>query len=132
MMRYLRKPLPKLIVLALLLTMVVVAHGGHAFAASQPFDGVSQVAATGFQVDVSPLPKVAANASKLQAIFSIVFSIVGAISLLMITIGGFRYITSDGDPQAAGKAKGTIIYALIGLVVSISAVAIVTFFLGKL
>ncbi len=108
------------IALVLLLTMLVVAHGGHAFAA------------TGYQVDVRSLPHVGATAAKLQVILSIVFSIVGAISLLMMTIGGFRYITSDGDPQAAAKAKSTIIYALIGLVVSVSSVAIVTYALGKL
>ena len=84
-----------------------------------------------YKVDVTPLPKTTATPEKVQTVLGIVFSIIGALSLLMVVIGGFRYIASQGDPQAASRAKGTIMYALIGLVVSISAVAIVTFVIGK-
>lgn len=85
-----------------------------------------------YQIDISPLPKTPTGPSRVTAILTIVFGIVGALSLLFITIGGFKYILSEGDPQAAAKAKGTIIYALVGLIVSISAVAIVTFVLKRI
>lgn len=78
------------------------------------------------------LPTPAADAARLRSILTIVFTIIGAISLLMFTIGGLRYVTSQGDPQATAKAKGTLIYALVGLTVAISAVSIVTFVLGSL
>jgi len=85
-----------------------------------------------YQVDISGLPKTPTGPDRVTAVLTIVFGIIGALSLLFLTIGGFRYILSEGDPQASAKAKGTIIYALVGLVVSISAVAIVTFVLKRL
>lgn len=53
--------------------------------------------------------------------------IIGAISVLMIIIGGIRYVTSNGDQNQITSAKNTILYAVIGLVVSILAYAIVAF-----
>lgn len=43
--------------------------------------------------------------------------IVGAVSIIMIIYGGFRYITSGGDSGRVGNAKNTLIYAIIGLIV---------------
>jgi hypothetical protein len=78
------------------------------------------------------LPHAAASANKIQMILSIVIGIVGALCLLFITIGGFRYILSQGDPGAIAKAKGTIVYALVGLIVVILAEAIVAFVFGSI
>ncbi len=59
----------------------------------------------------SALGKVASNVTK---IFTI---IVGAISVIMIIYGGFRYITSGGASDKVGSAKNTLIYAIIGLII---------------
>lgn len=53
--------------------------------------------------------------------------IIGAVSVLMIIIGGIRYVTSNGDQSAITSAKNTILYAVIGLIVAILAYAIVSF-----
>jgi len=68
-----------------------------------------------------------ANHAALQNILQIVFGIIGAIALLMIVLAGLRYITSAGDPQKAAGAKNTIILALVGLVIAMTAEAIVTY-----
>ncbi len=73
------------------------------------------------------LPKAQANQASIDNILSIVFSITGSIALLMIVIGGLRYVLAHGDPSAVSQAKNTIIYALVGLVVSLMAFSIVTF-----
>ena len=52
--------------------------------------------------------------ARIVNIFSI---IVGAIAIIMVIYGGFRYITSGGDSGRVGNAKNTLIYALIGLVI---------------
>jgi hypothetical protein len=90
---------------------------------------VSQLAV--YTVDVSPLPNVSTGPNRVRVMLSVVFGVLGALSLLFVTIGGFRYVASQGDPQAAARAKGTITYALVGLLVSICAVAIVTFVMGR-
>ena len=43
--------------------------------------------------------------------------LVGAVSVVMIIYGGFRYITSGGDSGKVGNAKNTLIYAIVGLII---------------
>jgi hypothetical protein len=63
-------------------------------------------------------------------IINIIIGIVGFITVLMIIIGGIMYATSAGDAGKVKKAKDTIMYGLIGLVIAILAFAIVNFVLG--
>ena len=58
--------------------------------------------------------------------------IIGAISVLMIIIGGIRYATSNGEQAQVTSAKNTILYAIVGLVVSIMAYAIVRFVINNI
>lgn len=53
--------------------------------------------------------------------------IIGALSVVMIVYAGFNFVTSAGDSGKVNKAKGVILYAVIGLVVSLLAYAIVSF-----
>ena len=59
----------------------------------------------------------------------IAFGFAGAIALIIITLAGFKYVLSQGNPQETAKAKNTIMYALVGLVVCIMASAIVRYVL---
>lgn len=60
-------------------------------------------------------------------IFSI---IVGVIAVIMIIVGGLKYITSGGDSSNVSGAKNTIIYAIVGLIIVALAQFIVRFVLG--
>lgn len=51
--------------------------------------------------------------------------IIGIVAVVMIIIGGLRYITSGGDQQKVTNAKNTIMYAIIGLVIILFAQTIV-------
>lgn len=83
-------------------------------------------------VDVCALPHVTADTgSPINAVLKIVFGLMGTIALLIIVMGGFKYITSGGEPDKINKAKDTIIYAAVGLAVSLAAFAIVTFVVTK-
>ena len=66
--------------------------------------------------------------SKVINIFSV---IVGVIAVIMIIVGGFRYITSGGKQESVSGAKNTILYAIIGLVIVAFAQVIVRFVLTK-
>jgi cytochrome bd-type quinol oxidase subunit 2 len=61
-------------------------------------------------------------------IFSLV---VGVVSVIMIIIGGLKYITSGGDSGNVSGAKNTILYAIVGLVVVALAQVIVRFVLTR-
>lgn len=54
----------------------------------------------------------------------------GVASVVMILYGAFQYSSSGGDIGAVGRAKQTILSAIIGLVISVSAFAIVQFVVG--
>lgn len=58
--------------------------------------------------------------------------LVGYIAVGFILYGGFQYLTSQGTPDAAAKARTTITNAVIGLVISLVAVAIINFIVGGL
>lgn len=83
-------------------------------------------------VEIDNVPKVNADSSAVGNALSTTFIAVGAISILFILIGGFKYITSAGDPSQVASAKNTILYALIGIVISLSAFAIVQLVVGEL
>jgi hypothetical protein len=77
------------------------------------------------------LPETAANAERITIILNTVFAVIGAIAVMMIIIGGIKYSSSMGDPQAVAKARETIIYSVVGLIVTILAVVIVDFVFGR-
>lgn len=56
--------------------------------------------------------------------------VLGAISVVMIILGGIKYTTSSGDTKNIESAKNTILYAVIGLVVALLASAIVNYVIG--
>jgi len=62
-----------------------------------------------------------------QAIFQNIIRLAGIIALIMLVIGGFRYITAGGDPKAAESARNTLTYAILGLVLVILAWFILRF-----
>lgn len=64
--------------------------------------------------------------TKIINIFSV---IVGVIAVIMIIVGGFRYIVSGGKQESVTGAKNTILYALIGLIIVAVAQIIVRFVL---
>jgi hypothetical protein len=78
------------------------------------------------------LPVVQASQSSLQIILQIVFGIIGAVAVIIVILGALNMTLAEGDPGKVAKARQTVIFALVGLVVAISAEAIVTFVLGRL
>ena len=69
--------------------------------------------------------------SIIKTVINIFSLVVGVVAVIMIIIGGLKYITSGGDSGNITGAKNTILYAIIGLVVVALAQFIVNFVLGK-
>lgn len=70
---------------------------------------------------------VAGNGSIFKRIVDILLLIIGAVAVIMLIFGGFKYVTSGGDASGVTAAKNTILYAIVGIVVAILAYAIVDF-----
>ena len=84
-----------------------------------------------FALVIPNIPTVSAN-TVLQNGLNIFYFIIGAVSIIMIIVAGFTYVTSGGDSAAVTKAKNTILYSVIGLVVAILAFTITSFVIGAL
>ena len=67
-----------------------------------------------------------------QTITNTLLYIVGAVSVIMLIVGGLQYVLSSGDSKRVESAKNTILFAIVGIVVAIVAYAIVQFVFTKL
>ena len=63
--------------------------------------------------------------SALKTIVEMLLFAIGAVSVVMIVIGGFKYVTSNGNAESIKSAKNTIMYAVIGIIVALLAYAVV-------
>lgn len=66
-----------------------------------------------------------------STISSVLLFVVGAIAVIMIVIGGLRYVISGGDASQVQAAKNTILYALVGIIIAILAYAAVNFVIAS-
>lgn len=78
------------------------------------------------------LPQTTADASKIQTVSNILFGVIGAAAVLVISIAAFKFVVHQGEPAEMTKARNSIIYTVVGLVVALSAWTIVGFTIGRL
>lgn len=62
-----------------------------------------------------------------QTVVNIMLFLIGAVAVIMLVIGGIRYVVSGGNSEQVTGAKNTIMYAIIGIVVAFLAYAAVSF-----
>lgn len=68
--------------------------------------------------------------AKVKDILNVVFLVVGILAVIMIIVGGVFMMISAGDPGKIKRAKDTIMYSVIGLIITLLAFAIVNFVVG--
>lgn len=65
------------------------------------------------------------------AIAELLLRLAMVVAVVYVLIGGFKYITSRGNPDKTSQAKNTITDALAGLIIAIAATAVVSFIAGR-
>lgn len=80
-----------------------------------------QKAAAGCEQTIKEVPTV------VNTIVGSVTGIVGLLAVVFIIVGAIQYITSSGDAAKVNKAKNTILYSVIGLVLALLSYAIANF-----
>lgn len=53
----------------------------------------------------------------ITGVINLLSVVIGVIAVIMLILGGFKYVTSAGNEQAVAGAKRTLLYAIIGLIV---------------
>jgi hypothetical protein len=78
------------------------------------------------------IPTVKADSGQVSSILQIVFMVIGVVALVYLIIAGLKLITSLGNPEALKESRQSIIFAVVGLAVALSAEIIVTTVLKNL
>lgn len=73
------------------------------------------------------VPKIQCLEVVFANVVSVALALAGLALFAMLIIGGFKYLTSGGDPKAAEQAKNTLTYAILGLVIMVVAYLIMRF-----
>ncbi|MCA9325064.1 hypothetical protein KDA23_03300 [Candidatus Saccharibacteria bacterium] len=114
---------------AMVLTVGLVATPAPAHAAFERglSDGAQSAQGKDQQGDAASLFGEGGQGGIFRTITNVMLFLIGAISVIMLIIGGIRYVVSGGDSTAVQNAKNTILYAIVGVVVAILAYAVVNF-----
>jgi hypothetical protein len=67
----------------------------------------------------------------LRSVANLVSIVAGIAGVVMVLLGGFRYIRSSGDASKTSEAQNTLIYAVLGLVVAAAGQLIVVFVFNR-
>jgi uncharacterized membrane protein len=108
-----------------------------AASAASLFSGAKKEACAGVQLSGPPAAADCSAADQqnltttIQSVIGLMSIVIGIIAVIMIIIGGFRFIVSNGDSGKITSARNTIIYALVGLILAALAQVIVRFVLGN-
>jgi len=100
-------------------------HPAFADFQSDACNGIESVGSNGCKNSGSAIPKLMSTLLNILSFFA------GFVAVVMIMIGGFQFVTANGDSGKITSARMTIIYALVGLVVVLMSQAIVHFVLAK-
>lgn len=124
-----KKNFLKLFVIQLLFLglLAIAPPSAYAATAAAKSPAVSSTVNQATAIKPEGLPNVTAGQDNVKSILQVVFGIIGSFALLSITLSGLKYITSAGNPQKVSEAKNGIVYSLVGLIIAISAEAIVAF-----
>lgn len=94
-------------------------------AAFNIFEGVNAA-----QGDGTPTTLFGGDTSIFTTVVNILLFLIGALSVIMLIIGGLRYAISGGNSANVTAAKNTILYAIVGLVIAFFAFAVVNWVLN--
>lgn len=109
-----------------LVTVLLLPHGNTAFAFTQSMaDGAQSAKGIDQATDLF------GPSGTFNTITNVLLFAVGALSVIMLIIGGIRYVVSGGDSTAVQSAKNTILYAIVGIVICLLAYAVVSFVIGS-
>ena len=117
--------------LALIPAMAVVAPAAHAQVNPDLCKGINFTSGED-STDCGGEDAEGSVRTVIQTVIDVFSIVVGAVSVIMIIIGGLRYITSSGDSGNVQAAKNTILYAIVGLVIVIFAQTIVKFVVNRI
>lgn len=84
------------------------------------WSGVCVGSATDLGVDASDVATLQGLECLIANIFTVIITVIGLAGFVMFLVGSFRWLVSGGNSKGIDTAKGTMTYAVVGLVVALS------------
>ena len=128
----------KIIITMMVLTMLVGVLGSNqTYAATSSLtkgttEFICEDAGAKNTTNGAECKKAATLSTKIETVVKTLSGLVGAFAVGMIVYGGFKYITSQGDPRQAEAAKNIIWYAGVGLFIVLVAFVIMDLVIGAI
>ena len=122
--KFIKNVKPSLLIIALSVSSFILSPFAGAQSSIQ--SGVDSAKGNGQPVQLFGVDGIFTTATNM------LLFIIGALSVIMIIVGGIRYVVSGGNSSQVTAAKNTILYAIVGLVVAFLAYAAINFLLGSL
>lgn len=88
---------------------------------------ITKLAANNIGVELTEVNEANTLQENVKTILSAIIGVLGFVCVVVMIIGGINYMTSAGDSGKVKKAKDTILYGLIGLIICVLAFVIVQF-----
>jgi hypothetical protein len=118
----------KLIVLLISILTLSVSGAGLVATAQPVFASSQSQVCSGIGGCNDNPAKISTTVQNIVNIFS---AIIGVVTVIVVIIAGFQYVTSAGDSSKVGRAKTTLIYAIVGLLVVLLSQSLVKFVLSR-
>lgn len=77
------------------------------------------------------VPEVKIDNDLVTTIFNVVLALAGAVAVVFIIWGGIQYTLSQGEPNKIKKAKDTLLYSIVGLIIVMFSFVILNYVIGK-
>jgi len=75
----------------------------------------------------APLPATIGNLNQVFAsVLSKVLTLLGMVAVVMLVVGGYKFLMAGADKDAATKARNTVTYVVLGLILAVSAWMIIS------
>ena len=121
-----------LVVLVSLMSATVLSQSVHA---DSLLNGAQNETCTGVGLGDNSICNGNTASTKINKIVSSVISIlsiiIGIAAVIVLMVQGLRFIVSGGDPASVTSARNAILYAVIGIIIAVSAQLLVHFVLSK-
>lgn len=82
------------------------------------------------ECNIDPANDTGSLMETVTTIINVILGVVGVVAVVMIIIGGISFVTSQGDAAKVTRAKNTVLYGVVGLVIALLAFMIVNFVLS--
>lgn len=131
------KPISKLTVMVAVFAVTLGISLVPATAHAGLFDGAKDEACRGAALssDATVTCDTAAADKKIDSVLETALNllsiIVAVISVIVIILGGLRFILAQGDSNSIASARNSVLYALVGLVIVAMAQIMVRFVIGR-